>query len=142
MTCTAAERFAEGFAAIGRDNLSKLTDLYHDDLVFTDPLHEIHGLAAMHAYCANLYANVSETRFDFQHCQQLNETDAVLRWTMTFRHPRLGGGKPISLDGCSFLTFRGDKVCRHRDYFDAGALLYEHLPVLGAIIGWLKGRLA
>lgn len=142
MTSTAAERFAEGFAAIDRTNLSTLVDLYHEDMVFIDPLHEIRGLAAMRAYCANLYANVSEIRFDFHHCQQLNPTDAVLRWTMTYRHPRLKGGLPIALDGCSFLEFRGEKVCRHRDYFDAGALLYEHLPVLGSVIGWLKGRLA
>jgi hypothetical protein len=33
-------------------------------------------------------------------------------------------------------------VYLHRDYFDAGALLYEHLPVLGTLIGWLKRRLA
>ncbi|QHF41154.1 transcriptional regulator [Pseudomonas sp. S34] len=30
---------------------------------------------------------------------------------------------------------------RHRDYFDAGALLYEHLPVLSRAIAWLKRRL-
>ena len=30
---------------------------------------------------------------------------------------------------------------RHRDDFDAGALHYEHLPVLGREIAWLKRRL-
>jgi hypothetical protein len=33
-------------------------------------------------------------------------------------------------------------VYLHHDYFDAGALLYEHVPILGGVIGWLKGRLA
>ncbi len=33
-----------------------------------------------------------------------------------------------------------DKVYRHRDYFDAGAMLYEHLPVLGRVVSWLKRR--
>ena len=27
------------------------------------------------------------------------------------------------------------------DYFDAGALLYEHVPVLGRIVSWLKRRM-
>ena len=34
-----------------------------------------------------------------------------------------------------------DKVYRHRDYFDAGALLYEHVPLLGRVIRWLKRRM-
>jgi ketosteroid isomerase-like protein len=142
MTSTAAERFAKGFAAIDRNNLAVLAELYHEDMVFIDPLHEIHGLQAMQAYCANLYANVSRIDFRFHQCQQLTPDEAVLRWTMTFEHPRLRGGRPIAVDGCSFLVFREARVCWHRDYFDAGALLYEHLPIMGRLITWLKGRLA
>ena len=51
------------------------------------------------------------------------------------------GGQPITLQGCSCLHWR-DRVHFHQDYFDAGALLYEHLPVMGTAIRWLKGRLA
>ena len=50
-------------------------------------------------------------------------------------------GVPIQVCGCSYLQWR-NKVHLHRDYFDAGALLYEHLPLLGRTIGWLKRRLA
>jgi hypothetical protein len=32
-------------------------------------------------------------------------------------------------------------VCLHRDYFDLGAMLYEQLPLLGAVVRTLKGRL-
>ena len=142
MNSHAVQAFATGFAALQRDNLATLADLYHADMVFIDPLHEIHGLDAMQAYCANLYANVSQIDFVFHQQQSLSETEAVLRWRMTFCHPRLRGGSRIAVEGCSFLTFRGDKVCHHRDYFDAGALLYEHLPLLGRLIAWLKRRLA
>ena len=63
MTMTAAERFAQGFAALNKNNLEQLAELYHDDMVFTDPLHTIQGLAAMRDYCANLYANVRHIDF-------------------------------------------------------------------------------
>jgi hypothetical protein len=33
-------------------------------------------------------------------------------------------------------------VVRHRDYFDAGALLYQHVPVVGSMIRWLHRRIA
>jgi hypothetical protein len=65
-----------------------------------------------------------------------------MRWTMSYRHPRLKQGEPILVHGCSHLLWTDNKVFQHRDFFDAGALLYEHLPVMGRMIRWLKGRLA
>ena len=50
-------------------------------------------------------------------------------------------GKPISVQGTSHIRFT-DKVYFHQDYFDGGALLYEHVPVLGSIIQQLKKRMA
>jgi hypothetical protein len=34
-----------------------------------------------------------------------------------------------------------DTVYCHREYFDAGALHYEQLPVLGRAMAWLKRRM-
>jgi hypothetical protein len=31
-------------------------------------------------------------------------------------------------------------VCYHRDYFDAGEMLYENLPVVGRVIRWIKDQ--
>jgi hypothetical protein len=60
---------------------------------------------------------------------------------MSYRHPRLAGGQCDSSQRLLALCCWRDKVYRHRDYFDAGALLYEHLPVLGRVIAWLKRRM-
>ncbi|MGQ7959105.1 nuclear transport factor 2 family protein [Pseudomonas sp. SP16.1] len=133
--------FAERFAALNKDNLERLGELYADDVLFRDPLHEVRGLSNLQRYFAELYANVDELRFEFHGCDTLGEDQGYLRWTMGYRHPRLARGAPIRVEGCSYLQWR-DKVHLHRDYFDAGALLYEHLPLLGGTIGWLKRRLA
>jgi ketosteroid isomerase-like protein len=134
--------FARDFAALDKHNLERLSQLYSDDIRFTDPLHEVQGLPQVRRYFAELYANVSELKFNFHGFDASGEGQGYLRWTMTYRHPRLQGGQPIQVEGCSHLLWRDDKVYRHRDYFDAGALLYEHLPLLGRVIHWLKGRLA
>ena len=131
------EHFARQFAGLNKDNLQRLGELYSDDVHFTDPLHDVHGLSDLRGYFAKLYANVSELSFDFRGFDQVREGEGYLRWVMSYRHPRLDGGRLITVDGCSHLLWR-DKVYRHRDYFDAGALLYEHLPVLGRVIAWLK----
>lgn len=134
--------FARDFAALDKHNLERLGQLYSDDIRFTDPLHEVQGLPQVRRYFAELYANVSELKFNVHGFDASGEGQGYLRWTMTYRHPRLQGGQPIQVEGCSHLLWRDDKVYRHRDYFDAGALLYEHLPLLGRVIHWLKGRLA
>ena len=61
---------------------------------------------------------------------------------MTFSHPRLAAGQPVRVEGAPRLEFDdADKVCLHRDYFDLGAMLYEQLPLLGALVRTIKGRL-
>ena len=134
-------RFATEFAALDASNLARLGQLYSDDVLFRDPLHEVRGLPALQRYFAEMYANVGRLDFDFHSFDQVCDGEGYLRWTMHFRHPRLRGGAPISVDGCSHLLW-WDKVYQHRDYFDAGAMLYEHLPVMGGVIAWLKRRLA
>lgn len=134
------ETFADRFAMLDSTNLQSLKNLYSDDITFRDPLHRIQGLPALHDYFARMYANASDIRYDFHDASETRPGQGYLRWTLHFRHPRLAAGQLISLDGVSHLHWR-ERVHSHQDYFDAGALLYEHVPVLGRVIGWLKGRL-
>jgi hypothetical protein len=135
-------RFAEGFSALNKDNLQRLGELYSADIHFTDPLHDVHGLSDLQDYFAQLYANVEQLDFQFQGFDNVSESEGYLRWLMTYSHPRLHKGLPIEVKGCSHLRWRDERVHRHHDYFDAGALLYEHLPLMGPAVAWLKRRMA
>lgn len=132
-------QFAQAFSTLDKRNLERLDSLYSEDICFADPLHQIQGISALRRYFAELYGNVSHLQFDFQGFDQVAVGEGYLRWNMSFRHPRLASGQLIEVQGCSHLQWR-DKVYRHRDYFDAGALLYEHVPILGGIVNWLKRR--
>jgi hypothetical protein len=62
---------------------------------------------------------------------------------MRYRHPRLKAGKhDIKVDGVTLLRWENNLVVQHQDIFDAGSLLYEHLPVIGWLIHKLKERMA
>ncbi|HEK1685142.1 TPA: nuclear transport factor 2 family protein [Pseudomonas putida] len=135
------QQFAERFASLDGANLGPLENLYSEDITFRDPLHHIQGLPALRAYFEQLYANASDIRYAFLSADEVSPGQGYLRWTLRFRHPRLASGRQISLQGCSCLHWR-DRVHFHQDYFDAGALIYEHLPIMGGAIRWLKGRLA
>lgn len=132
--------FARQFVLLDKDNLLRLGELYSDDVLFTDPLHEITGLADLERYFAQMYASISDLQYNIHGLDHVREGEGYLRWHMSYRHPRLARGRPIHVDGCSHLLWF-DKVYRHRDYFDAGALLYDHVPLLGHATAWLKRRL-
>lgn len=121
-----------------------LDQIYSDDVVFEDPLHRVEGLSALRRYFAGLVEGLDECRFEFADVLTESSSEqggqAVLFWTMHYRHRKLRGGALLSLAGSSHLKFT-DRVTYHRDYFDAGAMLYEHIPVLGFVIGKLKARL-
>tara|TARA_R110002012_G_scaffold9170_2_gene42101 strand:- start:93 stop:524 length:432 start_codon:yes stop_codon:yes gene_type:complete len=141
-TPEALEAFCAFFRKLDSSCTHKLYQVYTDDIIFSDPLHFIEGRAGVEHYFSAMYANVEQCQFTY-HTQQLQDRQAFVTWTMTFRHPRLAGGKPINVEGCSSLVFADDgRVKKHRDYFDAGAMLYEHLPLMGRLIRWLKRRLA
>lgn len=135
------QQFAEHFSRLDGGNLGTLEKLYSDDVTFRDPLHQIQGLRALRTYFAQLYANAHDIHYAFSSIDEVMPGQGYLRWTLQFRHPRLARGQQISLQGCSYLQWH-DRVHFHQDYFDAAALLYEHVPVMGGAIRWLKGRMA
>lgn len=136
-------RIAQTYNQLNADTLSLelLASLYHPDVEFIDPLHRHQGLPQLLAYFTKLYANVRSIRFEFD-AQLLDGDQGLMTWTMIFSHPKLKKGQAIQVAGASHLRFAGDKVIVHRDYFDAGAMLYQHLPLIGRVIHWLKKRMS
>ncbi len=132
------ERFKQTYGRLNAQSLGLLSDLYSDDLEFQDPFHHLTGLSALKQYLEKLYARVESCSFAFE--EEVGQGDrAVLTWTMSLRHPRLNVGKLVTVPGSTHIRFH-DKVFYHRDYFDAGAMLYEQLPLIGAVIRIIKGR--
>lgn len=135
------ERFMDAYRNLTADNLHDLGLIYADDVHFVDPAHEIRGLEALQSYFSNLYQNLASISFDYHRVLD-NETEASISWSMTFTHPRISRGRAVTVEGATFLQFdQDDKVAHHRDYFDLGAMLYEHLPVFGTLTTFIKNRL-
>ncbi|HAB56352.1 MAG TPA: nuclear transport factor 2 family protein [Cellvibrionales bacterium] len=131
-------------SAIETDNLS-LAQVYSDNIEFKDPLHSIHGLSSLRSYMNNMYGNLISCQFIYID-DWITEYDAngkgsaCVKWDMIFRHPKLAGGAPVTVRGMSHIRF-SDRVDYHEDIFDLGAMLYEHVPLVGRVVLWLKSRL-
>jgi limonene-1,2-epoxide hydrolase len=131
-------RFQQTFNTLNKTNISIIKDLYAEEVLFVDPLHEVRGLRALETYFAGLYAGTILSEFDFQRVLEGPE-EAMLTWTMRIRHRSLRPNETATVAGASHIRWN-DRVTYHRDYFDAGALLYERIPVLGAVVRHIKAR--
>lgn len=135
------EHFLATYQQLNASRLDLLAEIYTEDIVFVDPAHEIRGLQQLTTYFAGLYANIKEIHFDFLE-PMLVGNQGYVQWSMRFRHPRLNGGRAVSVPGATFLRFADSRYVEfHRDYFDLGALLYEHVPLLGGVVNALKRRM-
>lgn len=114
--------------------------VYRSDVLFQDSFHRIEGLYAMKEYFNALYLNLKSSEFVF-HDQWIGNGSAMLTWTMTYSHRKLNRGESISIEGATEIRF-DEKIYFHKDYFDGGGLLYEHVPVLGSVIKQLKKYMA
>lgn len=133
--------FKQLYRQLSRDTLTRelLLTAYHADIQFTDPLHSITGVDAMQHYFAELYSNIIDCEFEFHDEYFANDT-AIICWTMHYRHPHLRGGKTITVSGNSQLRFDSNGIYWQRDFVDMGAMLYEHIPLLGSLIRLIKRR--
>ena len=135
------EQFLKVYQDLNLDNIDSIEEIYGHDIHFIDPAHEIRGLAELRMYFENLYKNINTIHFDFLHPARAQDQGYV-QWQMIFSHSRLKNGQDISVHGASFLKFSPDnKVHFHRDYFDLGSMLYQHLPLLGTVVKSINRRL-
>lgn len=118
-----------------------LSQVYDQTIVFRDPFIEVRGLPSLEQYFRESYSNVISCTFDFGSALQQAD-QATQPWLMRLRHRRLRGGEEVLVEGISHLQFVEERIAYHRDYFDAGQLLYENVPLLGTAVRWLRRRAA
>lgn len=131
--------FVTIYQSLNTDNIDEIRKIYHQDIIFEDPIHRVEGLPHLLDYFDKLYKNLSYCQFIITDSFYSNHQAAVY-WTMSFKHANLKGGELIEIVGHTRLKGDGDKVVDHRDYLDVGAMLYEHIPVLGKAIRFIKER--
>jgi hypothetical protein len=133
-------RFINTYSNLNKESIACLDDLYHQHIVFEDPAHRIEGLDQLKDYFSSMYENLFYCHFEIESADWI-QGKAYLKWTMRFSHPKLKNGHEIRVPGMTFIEFEQGKVRFHRDYFDLGAMIYQHVPVLGMAVRLLKRKL-
>lgn len=149
MTPAGLSRYIEFMCNVSEARLAALADLVTDEVIFRDPFNDLRGREAFARCMHEMLEQVGELRISVTHVGPLAPVDGtaeeqrhVLRWTFDGVLRSLGN-RPWSVTGMSEVWLATDgRVSAHIDYWDAARGLYEHLPLVGSLVRWLRRRLA
>lgn len=133
------DRFKALYQPFNESSLAQLDLVYSADVAFKDPIHQLQGLTELYDYFRGFCAADVHCEFEFIN-QILNSHQAFFHWRMHYNHPRIKAGQPLSLNGASLIKFT-DRVTYHEDFYDMGAMIYQHLPVLGFMVKKINARM-
>jgi ketosteroid isomerase-like protein len=128
------------YEAFDQASLKNLEHIYASDVVFVDPLHKINGVEALKKYFSGICSNLTYCQFTFTD-EIVDETSACLKWQMEYSHASLKNNARLSLAGVSIVHFIDSKITSQEDFYDMGAMTYEHIPLLGSVIRVVKTRM-
>ena len=133
------ERF---FSEMTPAHLARLGEVYSADAWFKDPFNEVQGLDAVRGIFQHMYDNLNQPRFIVT-TRVVQGRQCFLTWDFVFG--QRGQSTEITVRGASHLWLAPGtdgrwRITRHRDYWDVAEELYEKLPLLGALMRWLKRR--
>ena len=134
------DRIVHGFQTLTPESVETLGTLYAAQARFKDPFNDVIGLAEIQRIFRHMFVTLESPRFVVTgHMVQGNE--CFIRWEFRFGFRRFKRGQEQCIVGCSHLVLDdAGRIAVHRDYWDAAEELYEKLPLVGALMRWLKRR--
>ena len=133
------QRIVALFEQLSLQDLPRLAEIYRPDASFKDPFNEVQGVAAIQRIFEHMFASLDGPRFLIRDTVVQGD-QCFLSWDFSFRMKRFNRSAQ-HIRGASHLKLAADgRILLHRDYWDAAEELYEKLPVLGALMRWLKRR--
>jgi hypothetical protein len=137
----ALDAYVAFFEGLNPASLHRLDELCAPEVRFRDPFNDVRGVARFRAVLAKMFRDVAEPRFEVTD-QAISSRACYLRWTFTFRGAGPHEG-PRRIEGVSEVHLNAaGKVTAHIDHWDAGAQIYEQVPLLGSLVRMVKRRLS
>jgi ketosteroid isomerase-like protein len=137
----AVARLVAFYENLAPQDAARIAEFYAPDAYFRDPFNEVRGAVAIREIFARMFVQLADCRFRILD-QVVDAGGAMLVWDFEFRIRKYRSGTLQTIHGASHLRFdEAGRVTWHRDYWDAADELYAKLPLVGALMRWLKRRL-
>jgi ketosteroid isomerase-like protein len=127
------------FEGLKREDVARIAEAYTPNARFKDPFNEVQGTAAIQRIFEHMFVALDEPRFVIRE-RIVQGQQCFLTWDFLFRMKRFDRREQCIRGGSHLVLAEDGRITLHRDYWDAAEELYEKLPVLGALMRWLKKR--
>lgn len=137
----ALNQFKILFGNLSEENIREQTEkTYAPELFFYDTLKVLSDRDELEEYLIETARNTESVHATVEDIAR-SGPDYYLRWTMEIRMKNFQRGKTLKSVGVTHLRFDSDgKIILHHDYWDAASGFYEHVPVLGSVIRWIRNK--
>ena len=136
------DRFVDFFETLSEASVERMNTVYAANVHFKDPFNEVNALPDVQRIFHHMYKTLERPRFVVTG-QVVDGQQCFLTWNFEFHFRTYRPSVLQTIHGTSHLAFNeAGLVVYHRDYWDAAEELYEKLPLIGALMRWLKKRAA
>ncbi len=119
------------------ENLDRLPSYVAPNVRFKDPFNDVKGIEAMKAVFSHMFDNVENIVFRIKRSySDLNS--GCMEWTFSGKIRK----KQWVFNGTTIVSFDEEGlVTAHIDYWDSGRDFYEHMPIIGWVLKYIRNRL-
>jgi ketosteroid isomerase-like protein len=135
----AVQRIVAFFEGLSPADLPRMAAIYTEDALFKDPFNQVAGVAAIQRTFEHMFVSLDGPRFVIRDAI-VQGNQCFLSWDFIFRMKRFSREEQVVRGGSHLRLAADGRISEHRDYWDVAEELYEKLPVLGALMRWLKRR--
>jgi hypothetical protein len=136
------DRVIRVFETLTEKTVGELRTIYAPDACFADPFHTVQGISAIEQVFRGMFTHLDRPHFVVTG-SVLQGTQCVLLWEFRFRFRSFNTQVNQALPGSSHLRLDAQgRITHHQDYWDAAHGLYQKMPVIGALMRWLRKRVA
>jgi hypothetical protein len=135
-----AQKYAAFFEKIDKNtSIEAYKEFFDANSYFEDPFQKVYGINKIYNIFEDMYAKFYNPRFEVQEVVSQGSI-AYIKWNFIFQMDK--NSDVTSFEGVSRVEFHTNaKVKSHVDFWDAGANVYEKIPLLGSIIRMIKRKI-
>ncbi len=123
------------------DLAGRVDNVYADPLYFNDTLVTLHNRSKLTHYLQNTADNLDSIDFQLLNITGQNR-EYYVHWQMRTCFQVWGSKKDITTYGISHLQFdESGLITLHQDYWDNTEGFFQHLPIIGGVLAWIKDNL-
>jgi ketosteroid isomerase-like protein len=120
----------------------KASKVYAEKTYFNDTLKTLRTADAVEEYLIETAELLNSGTVEYHDTVRSADGSYYVRWEMVYSGKKLAGGKPLRTIGMSQLRFDKDgRVVLHQDFWDSTRGIFQHIPVVGGQIRFIKNRL-